>query len=352
MTESSSVDITGLMRLESITIGDRSCVSLTEVIVGSTSFMSLFYVTIGSNSLIHIPSLPLSLTSPIRSLIVGSNSMTALKRLELNESTHLKAVSVGSGSLCGVESVILGGTNLEALQDFGFYPHEMGYSFYLNSTSILRNVMHIEMKEDANATIYRFIIRGLSKLKTIRIESSCTYGAMEEDAFVIEDCPNLTSVIIGDCSFIYYRVLILKDCPRLSVFEVGMKSFRYVERIEISRIGLVSITIGNQQLPRLESFSVNGLNDLSQVTIGEGNGIVNTGSGKFIIISCAQLTTVIIGDGSFQNFGIVTIKNNPMLTGIEFGSWCFSRANDVRLIGIRSCIVTCRLTESSIHHSC
>ena len=244
MTQATRVDMSGLESLERIEIGDSSCNSLTEVVVGSTVFSSLSSVTIGSNSLNSITSLP-SFNS-IQSLAIGSNSLTSLKQLELDESMRLESASIGEGSLGGVESLVLGNSSqsrrlgdsgmslYSGLSAFGLYSYGSGYSFSLNSQSVLRNVKQIEVKENSFSSINRFEVNGLSGLESIVVRSNSIRGVGENSAFIVEECSSLQTLVVGDGSFSEYGMITIKQNVRMTRVELGSWSFNKAWSVELS----------------------------------------------------------------------------------------------------------------------
>ena len=322
-------------QLISFRVGSNSLNGL--IIIPIFSIRTLHTIIIDSSSLMKVTVFPLQYWTVLHTLIIGSNSLISVKQLELIGLNELTIVSIDSSSLSGMESLIIGNVNVIILQFFGFTPYESGYSFNLNATSILHNVKYIEVKENTTILIYRFVIIGLTRLETIVIGPNSIIGDVSiESYFIIEDCSHLYSVIIGENSFTHYKSLVLTNCSNLREFDVGMWSFWYVRIIELRVIGLETITIGNQQFPYLESFIVDGLNRLTQLDVGEGNGVMSIENGRFVVINCVVLVIVIVRDGSFRYYGVLTIEKNPRLTEMKLGHWCFSRAYDVRLIGKKS----------------
>ena len=343
----SSVDMTGLASLESIDIGDDSCNSLTEVIVGSTVFSLLSNVTIGSNSLNTITAFPPSLTASIRSLNIGSNSLISVKELSVDESSELESVSIGEGSLSGVDTLVLNNitsqsrrlsdwrsrTGYYGLSAFGLSFYGTGYTFSLNSMSVLRNVKKIEVRENAFHNINRFEVNGLSKLESIVIGRNSIHGREGEGAFIIEGCSSIHTISMGEDTFVQYQSLGLKNCDNLREFRRGKKTFASVRSIEMRAISITSFEIGHSEFTHLESLTLDGMSRLTKLAIGEGNGVNDIENEQFMITNCDVLDNMIIEEGSFKFFSEVRIEKNLKLREMEFGPWCFNRAHDVGFIG-------------------
>ena len=366
MTRATRVDLSGMESLERMDIGSASCSSLTDVIVGSTVFSFFTNVTIGANSLNSLTSLPSSLTSSLtsldvgsnslrglgtfsltslHSLTVGSNSLTSVRELELDESSELESSSIDDGSFSGVETLILGNSTSQSrrLRDhrsrghgwkpFGLEPHESGHSFRLGKDSLLRNVKKIDVKDNCFHDINQFEVIGLVKLEIIVVGKNSIHGMKGEGAFTIASCVSIRTVLMGDNTFGHFPSLALRDCPKLKDFRRGEKSFSSVRNIDLKSIGLESIDIGNQDFLNLESLIVDGLNDLTRMSIGEGNGIMSREDGEFSIRNCEKMERMTVGEGSFKDFSKVSIENNRKLKNLGFGPWCFNKAHDVRMTG-------------------
>ena len=243
MENATSLDLSGMESLKSIEIGDGSYPALTEIIVGSTEFSQLTNVTIGSNSLNSLTSLPFF--PSLRSVTIGDNSLTSVKQLVISESLQLDDVTIGEGSLSGVEDLVLGNagrrrrladsgmTRYSGMSAFGLHSDGSGYIFSMNNRSVLRNVKKIEVKENSYNNVHRFEVSGLSKLERIVVGPNSICGEGETSAFIVEECPSLQSVTIGDGSLREYGMVVMRENANLTRVELGAWSFNKAWSVEL-----------------------------------------------------------------------------------------------------------------------
>ena len=243
MENATSLDLSGMESLKSIEIGDDSYPALTEIIVGSTEFSQLTNVTIGSNSLNSLTSLPFF--PSLRSVTIGDNSLTSVKQLVISESMQLDDVSIGEGSLSGVEDLVLGNagrrrrladsgmTRYSGMSAFGLHSDGSGYIFSMNNRSVLRNVKKIEVKENSYNNVHRFEVTGLSKLERIVVGPNSVLGEGETSAFMVEKCPSLQTVTIGDGSLREYGMVVMRENANLTRVELGAWSFNKAWSVEL-----------------------------------------------------------------------------------------------------------------------
>ena len=244
MKNATSLDLSGMESLKSIEIGDGSYPALTEIIVGSTEFSQLTNVTIGSNSLNSLTLLPFF--PSLRSVTIGANSLTSVKQLVISESLQLDDVTIGEGSLSGVEDLVLGNagrrrrladsgmTRYSGMSAFGLHSDGSGYIFSMNNGSVLRNVKKIEVKENSFNNVHRFEVTGLSKLERIVIEANSVLGEGEGSAFIVEECPSLQTVTIGEGSLREYGMVVMRENANLTRVELGAWSFNKARSVELS----------------------------------------------------------------------------------------------------------------------
>ena len=243
MENATSLDLSGMESLKSIEIGDDSYPALTEIIVGSTEFSQLTNVTIGSNSLNSLTSLPFF--PSLRSVTIGDNSLTSVKQLVISESLQLDDVTIGEGSLSGVEDLVLGNagrrrrladsgmTRYSGMSAFGLHSDGSGYIFSMNNRSVLRNVKKIEVKENSFNNVHRFEVSGLIKLERIVIGPNSICGEGETSAFMVEECPSLQTVTIGDGSLREYGIVVMRENANLTRVELGAWSFNKAWSVEL-----------------------------------------------------------------------------------------------------------------------
>ena len=244
MENATSLDLSGMESLKSIEIGDGSYPALTEIIVGSTEFSQLTNVTIGSNSLNSLTSLPFF--PSLRSVTIGANSLTSVKQLVISEPSQLDDVTIGDGSLSGVEDLVLGNagrrrrladsgmTRYSGMSAFGLHSDGSGYIFSMNNRSVLRNVKKIEVKENSYNNVHRFEVTGLIKLERIVIGPNSILGEGETSAFMVEECPSLQTVTIGDGSLREYGMVVMRENANLTRVELGAWSFNKAWSVELS----------------------------------------------------------------------------------------------------------------------
>ena len=117
-----------------------------------------------------------------------------------------------------------------------------------------------------------------------------------------------------------------------------------------------SIEIGDDCFAFVQTFKMDGLNQLKRLKIGknsftqEKNGDGNNQSKLFHILNCESLETIEIGEFSFSDFaGQFELKNLPSLQSIQIGkigsesyNFCWSSfvirsiLNDIENVMIRS----------------
>ena len=97
---------------------------------------------------------------------------------------------------------------------------------------------------------------------------------------------------------------------------------------DFSRFTLVkSIEIGNDCFGSVQTFKIDGLNRLKSIKIGNNsftqkkNSSGNDKSKSFHILNCESLKSILIGEGSFSDFGgEFELKNLPQLQSIQIGT--------------------------------
>ena len=88
-----------------------------------------------------------------------------------------------------------------------------------------------------------------------------------------------------------------------------------------------SIEIGNDCFGSVQTFRIDGLNQLKTIKIGinsfthKKNGYGSDKSKSFHILNCESLESIQIGEYSFNDFaGEFELKNLPQLQSIQIGS--------------------------------
>ena len=121
---------------------------------------------------------------------------------------------------------------------------------------------------------------------------------------------------------------------------------------------LESIEIGNDCFGSVQTFQIDGLNQLKTIKIGnnsftkEKNGWDYDKSKSFHILNCESLESIQIGEYSFIDFGgEFELKNLPQLQSIQIGSFNFySSSFVIRGIELILNIVMIRSSKSTIHY--
>ena len=237
--------------------------------------------------------------------------------------------------------------------------YEDVYDLRLYNFNWLRS---IEIHDSCFSKIKTFELSGLSKLKSLKIDS---YSFVNTESMNLSNLISLESIVIGNSCFSGVKTFVLNGLNNLKSLTVGNNSFENTESMNSSNlISLESIIIGNSCFSGVKSFVLNGLNNLKSLKIGS-DSFVNTESMKLsnmmsfesIIIgdNCLRkaksfelnglnkLKSLIIGSNSFTETTIkrntfnetiinvecdesksVHIWNCESLTSIEIGSYCFS----------------------------
>ena len=98
-----------------------------------------------------------------------------------------------------------------------------------------------------------------------------------------------------------------------------------------------SIEIGDDCFAFVQTFKMDGLNQLKRLKIGknsftqEKNGDGNNQSKSFHILNCESLETIEIGEFSFSDFaGQFELKNLPSLQSIQIGKIGSNSSNFMR----------------------
>ena len=96
--------------------------------------------------------------------------------------------------------------------------------------------------------------------------------------------------------------------------------------------GVVRLDIGNNCFRNVSQFVIDGLNELKSVTIGwksfELNSDAKEGS-KCVIMNCAHLSCIHIGDQSFLWYESFELKNLPSLISTQLGYRVFRKCRSI-----------------------
>ena len=98
---------------------------------------------------------------------------------------------------------------------------------------MLRNVKKIEVKENSFNNVHRFEVTGLIKLERIVIGPNSICGEGETSAFMVEECPSLQTVTIGDGSLREYGIVVMRENANLTRVELGAWSFNKAWSVEL-----------------------------------------------------------------------------------------------------------------------
>lgn len=324
----SSLLLNELTGLRTLLFGASSFFHITAL--PSTVLQRLHSLSIGSTSLSQLQSFSLNSMTSLQSLMIGSNTLTHLRSLDLSSLSTLNSISIGSGSFSGVESLRMGNNSIQVLRAFGLSDCSSGNCFTLSGQSILGNVKRIEILSNTFTSFTSFNVFGASKLQCLTIGSSSFSGnSYSTSEFRIANCSSLRSLTIGSDSFLHYSSVVVTETTNLRSLSLGNSVFQNVIHMEMKTLGLESITLENDQFPKLESFILSGLNRLMDIHVGKGNGVVACENGLFSISNCHVVSSIVIGNGSFRNYTEMTISNNLALVSIELGESGFSQVHTV-----------------------
>lgn len=159
------------------------------------------------------------------------------------------------------------------LRAFGLSDCSSGNCFTLSGQSILGNVKRIEILSNTFTSFTSFNVLGASKLQCLTIGSSSFSGnSYSTSEFRIANCSSLRSLTIGSDSFLHYSSVVVTETTNLRSLSLGNSVFQNVIHMEMKTLGLESITLENDQFPKLESFILSGLNRLMDIHVEKEMG--------------------------------------------------------------------------------
>ena len=141
-------------------------------------------------------------------------------------------------------------------------------------------------------------IESLRNLKRVEIASGCFLCTNADSELVIEDCPALTEVVIGDDSFPSFKALKMDSLPALQKVQIGKNCFKEVN-LEVKKM---------ESLESLQ-FNENSFEKSLHAVI-EGDK-----SKDELYIDCPKLKTVKLQNGALR--GVKSDQCDMILKGHE-----------------------------------
>ena len=151
-------------------------------------------------------------------------------------------------------------------------------------------------------------------------------------------------------------------CLEVTDLTISSNCCNELNELDLSKLEwLRSINIGNDCFGSVQTFEIDGLNQLKTIKIGSNSfrlyNIGNDESRSFHILNCESLELIQIGEWSFSDYGgEFELKNLPQLQAIQIGSigsdsYNFSNSSFV-IRGIFDDIyfVMIRSSKSKIHY--
>ena len=86
----------------------------------------------------------------------------------------------------------------------------------------------------------------------------------------------------------------------------------------------------------IDQFIIDGLNKLESLVFGKNSFSVSSKASKrcsFKLTNCVNLTSLVVGDSSFDYYSVMELNNLPNLQLIVIGEWDFHRAHNINYIG-------------------
>ena len=150
---------------------------------------------------------------------------------------------------------------------------------------------------------------GLKQLECLLIGTKCFTAASTKDnplSFTVADCPLLKRLAVGRDSFAEFGSLTVESLPSLQTLSLDGNNFHQVTSFRLEKLPrLVTVKIGE------DCFTKSG--DLW----------FNNSTHTLSISDCAVLKQLTIGNGSFPNYGVITLSNVNYLEQIHIGDKCF-----------------------------
>ena len=257
--------------------------------------------------------------------MVGSNAMERATVLDLSGMESLESIEIGDGSYPSLTEIIVGSTvfshltnvtigsnSLNSLTSIPIFPSLRSLTIGSNS---LTSVKELVLDESMQLEFVSIGEGSLSGVETIVFGNSGESRRLDDSGMTRYSGLSAFGLHSDGSGYIFSlnNVSVLRNVKKILVKE---KSFNNVHRFEVT--GLM----------KLESIVV------------EANSIRGEGErSAFIVEECSSLQTVVIGEGSFREYGMVVMNENVKLRRVEFGAWSFNSVWSVELSGRSEWIV-------------
>ena len=105
------------------------------------------------------------------------------------------------------------------------------------------------------------VIIGLEELESVVIGAHSLNGTTDANSrLVIQNCPKLASVKMGDDTFMNYASFVIKNCAQLNSLWMGNATFQSVQTAEMVELPLLnSITLGLHAMSGCSSDNRKGI---------------------------------------------------------------------------------------------
>ena len=384
MMTANRLDISGMVELKEIIVGDASCGLLSELEVKDSQFEQLRSIQIGSNAvnrlaMIATPVFPhlvnvaigssslnglLSVTilsvDTLRSFTVGSSSLQKLNRFRISDYSNLQSVQIGADSLVsvrelelnglwnlnqfeigergliGVERVVLKDANMKMLSSFGVSDC-LSKKCLKIGVSVLKNVKQFEIGENSYNATDLVTVEGVDGLESLVIGPNSIHGTgIADSALQVTNCRSLKSIVIGRGAVHDVRKLELRELHSLDSFSYDQSSLIDVEEMELMDVSLKQIMVESSTFDKVRELTLQGMSELKSVVIGENSfrmSGVKRNDGILRITNCGKLESIELRDGSFEDYESIQLNGLPSLATIQIGEYCFSFGRELQIKG-------------------
>ena len=384
MMTANRLDISGMVELKEIIVGDASCGLLSELEVKDSQFEQLRSIQIGSNAvnrlaMITTPVFPhlvnvvigssslnglLSITllsmDTMRSFTVGSSSLQKLNRFRISDYSNLQSVQIGADSLVsvrelelnglwnlnqfeigergliGVDRMVLKDANMKILNSFGVSDCLSKKCLKIGG-SVLKNVKQIEIGKNSYLTTDLVTVEGVDELESLVIGPNSIHGTgIADSALQVTNCRSLKSIVIGRGSVHDIRKLELRKLYSLESLSYGWSSLIDVKEMELMDVSLKQIMVESSTFGNVRELVLNEMSELKSVVIGENSfrmSGVKRNDGLLKITNCGKLESIELRDGSFEDYKSIELNELPSLATIQIGEHCFSFARELQIKG-------------------
>ena len=402
MTQITQLDISKLVSLKTLSVGDNSCGAVNEVVVEDTiyneltsisvgshafnalqiiiadAFPSLTAINVGSDSLNALTVLPTSSQNTIRSLTVGSSSLNKIPELPLNAMTSLRSLKVGpdsfaslsemelsglnqiaqldvkEGSFGGVSTLTVKESNWRILSGFGFQQDSSGYALRMDHHSPVPNVKTLVFAANLTVNLYKFEIDGLEQLESLTVDSNnFDGGGQPTSLFRLENCPSLRTMLIQKGCFMNYTTVVFKNLTSDISMSMHDTVFVNSEVIKFVNVGFKNFILGEESFQKVRTLVFDGMQKLKSLKIGSksfSHPDNTRKEGDCHITNCPILGSFEVDSFAFDDYTELELANNPSLVLFTLGDWCFNSAHSVSLIGTRWVGLIRRFAEARNHH--